>query len=114
MKNNKHCIKKTLVVYIVRCSKSGIIGDSAPCFDCYEKMKDYGIKKLIFSSGKGVDGKGEYLKMRFRDYKPRQKSLGRFYIELGFKQIHRDHSTNTIHDIDGKIISNSYILKELE
>jgi hypothetical protein len=102
--------KNNLIIYVVRYSKSGIIGDSAPCYDCYNKMCELGVKTLVFSSGEGIDGAGEYTKMRFRDYLPRQKSLGRYYIELGFKQVHRIQGTNKLEDDFGNPIMDNYLL----
>lgn len=104
--------KNNLIVYVVRYSKSGIIGDSAPCYDCYNKMCELGVKTLVFSSGEGTNGSGEFTKMRFRDYTPREKTLGRYYIEFGFKQVHRIQGTNKIEDDFGNTIVDNYLLNE--
>lgn len=98
-------IRKNLTVYVVRRSKSGIIGESAPCYDCYNKMKDLGVKMLVYSNEHG-----EFEKKRFRDYKPKEKSLGRYFIEMGYKQVHRNQINKTIIDNSGNQIIDNYIL----
>jgi len=92
---------------VVRKSKSGIIGDSSPCYDCYMRMCDLGVKTLVYSTEDGG-----FTKQKFRDYTPKQKSLGRYFIELGYKQIHRNHITKTIQDRNGRSVISNYILKD--
>lgn len=98
-------LKKNLTVYVVRKSKSGIIGESAPCYDCYEKMKELGVKSLVYSTEDGG-----FEKIRFRDYTPKQKSLGRYFIETGYKQVHRNQVNKTIIDTSGNMVVDNYIL----
>lgn len=64
-----------------------------------------GIKTLVFSTEDG-----NFTKIRFRDYIPKQKSLGRHFIEHGYKQIHRNKINKSIQDINGKMIINNYLL----
>jgi hypothetical protein len=62
--------------------------DSAPCKDCYEKMKEIGVKKIIYSSGES----GVMAKLRFKNYIPKTITLGRQYINGGFAPLYRDRA----------------------
>lgn len=83
-KSHKKKHKRHLTIYIARQSISGVIGESAPCHDCYEKMKELGVKTIVYSTNDGT-----FKKIRFRDYVPKDKSHGRYFIETGFKQVDR-------------------------
>ena len=76
-------------VYVVRKKNSeSILGESAPCEDCYKKMMEIGIKNIIYSAE--TDDGVTIIKQRLRDYKPKTISLGRQFINNGFATIHRD------------------------
>ena len=67
-------------VYVIRRSSGGYLNNSKPCYDCYQRMKDYGVKYIIYSSTNGI-----MIKRRIRDFRPPQhKTLGRRYIEHGY------------------------------
>lgn len=72
-------------VYVVRTNKTGLINDSAPCYDCHHKMKELGIKNIIYS----VEG-GGFKKVRCRDYEAKSMSFGKMYILGGYKPLKRD------------------------
>ena len=81
--------KYKLNVYVVRKKNSeSILGESAPCEDCYKKMMEIGIKNIIYSAD--TDDGVTIIKQRLRDYKPKTISLGRQFINNGFATIHRD------------------------
>jgi deoxycytidylate deaminase len=76
-KKNKVIKKKkftcNLTVYIVRTSKKlENLENSAPCVDCYKKMKEIGVSKIVYSSDNG-----EIKKERMKNYKPKTISRGR-------------------------------------
>jgi hypothetical protein len=64
-----------LSVYVVRTTDGKNIKDSAPCIDCFTKMKQLGIKNIIYSS---EDNK--IIKRRVVNYKPKTISLGRLFL----------------------------------
>jgi hypothetical protein len=81
--------KYKLNVYVVRKKNSeSILGESAPCEDCYKKMIEIGIKNIIYSAD--TDDGVTIIKQRLRDYKPKTISLGRQFINNGFETIHRN------------------------
>ena len=75
---------RNISVYIVRISAAKEFRDSAPCLDCYRKMKELGVKRIIYSVNDGI------IKMNLRDYTPTAMSLGRQFIENGYNTIFRD------------------------
>lgn len=44
----KQKINKKITLYIMRCSSSGEIACSAPCIDCFLKIKEFNIKSIIY------------------------------------------------------------------
>tara|TARA_Y100000780_G_scaffold230806_2_gene253870 strand:- start:629 stop:925 length:297 start_codon:yes stop_codon:yes gene_type:complete len=46
--------------------------NSAPCVDCYKKMKEMGVSKIVYSSDNG-----KIKKERMKNYKPKTISRGR-------------------------------------
>jgi deoxycytidylate deaminase len=78
-------IRKTvnITVYVVRIKGSDgskkcehyNMAESAPCIDCYNKMKNIGVKNIVYS-----DGKNKIIKTKLRDYKPISESCGRRFI----------------------------------
>jgi hypothetical protein len=74
-------------------------------------MREFGVKTLVFSDG-NTNNIGTYTKIRFRDYNPMQKSLGRYYIEQGYKQVYRIPGTTKIQDSFGNIITENYLLDD--
>ena len=99
---------RNISVYIVRISAADEFRASSPCIDCYRKMKELGVKRIIFSIDDGI------VKMNMRDYTPTTMSLGRQFIENGFNAIFRDRraerliSYNT--DTDSYISDNIRII----
>lgn len=63
-----------LNVYVVRTTDGVNLKDSAPCIDCFMKMKQLGIKNIIYSSETGI------IKKRVEHYVPKTISLGRLYM----------------------------------
>ena len=41
---------KKLKLYIVRIDSKGELRDSRPCLSCFNKLKELGIKKVIYST----------------------------------------------------------------
>lgn len=49
----KQNIKKKITLYIARISAANTFSSSQPCIDCYNTMKQFGIKRLIYSDSHG-------------------------------------------------------------
>lgn len=62
---------KKITIYVVRISPKGL-KDSAPCVDCTNKMKQLGIKKVIYSNAEG----GITL-CKLKDYETTKKTRSR-------------------------------------
>ena len=76
-------------VYVVRKKNSkNILGESAPCEDCYKKMMEIGIKNIIYSAD--TEDGVTIIKQRLKNYRPKTISLGRQFINNGFETIHRN------------------------
>lgn len=60
-----------MTMYVVRIGPNGM-KDSAPCVDCSTKMKELGIKKLIYSTSDG-----ELTACKMSDYHTTKKTTGR-------------------------------------
>ena len=73
---------KSMDFYVVRRSVTNELRDSKPCIDCYNCMKKYDIRNIIYSND---DGK--ITKMRFNDFTPTKESLGRKFIDGGMKPV---------------------------
>jgi len=43
---------KKLTLYVARVSSQGM-RDSAPCADCSQKMKELGVKKVVYTNSEG-------------------------------------------------------------
>ena len=41
---------KKIKLYIVRLNRDGELKDSRPCVNCYNKIKEFGIRKIIYST----------------------------------------------------------------
>ena len=41
---------KKIKLYIVRLNSEGELKDSRPCVNCYNKIKELGIRKIIYST----------------------------------------------------------------
>ena len=63
-----------ITLYIVRINSSGITRESAPCKDCYELIKEKGIKKFVYTTNNGIQ------KTSVKDFIPTQITNGRHYI----------------------------------
>jgi len=75
---------KKLTIYIARYKPStNISGHSAPCSNCLRKIKQLGIKKIVY-----VDSEGNIQKCLSKNYKTDYISVGyREYRRLGVKVI---------------------------
>lgn len=60
-----------MTMYVVRIGPNGM-KDSAPCVDCSTKMKELGIKKIIYSNSDG-----ELTACKMSDYHTTKKTTGR-------------------------------------
>lgn len=72
-------------VYVIRKTNNDGLNDSAPCHDCYCKMREIGVKYIIFSNKDG-----SLTKIKARDFTPSRISLGRQFIQGGFIPIRHD------------------------
>jgi len=70
-KCHKMKIYDKINLYIIRRTSQGEYSHSAPCIACYETMKLFKIKNIIFS-----DISGELVKTKFNDYKALHDSSG--------------------------------------
>lgn len=75
---------RNISVYIIRVSAANEYRASSPCLDCYRKMKELGVKRIIYSVNDGL------VKINLKDYTPTCLSLGRQFIENGYNTIFRD------------------------
>ena len=82
---------KSIDVYVVRRGSNNDLRDSKPCIDCYNCMKKYNMRNLIYSTDDG-----ELIKVRFNNFKPTKESLGRKFIDGGMKPIIRDKKVRNI------------------
>ena len=74
----KQCIKYIkkpyrvrINIYIVRCRNDGVYTQSEPCFVCYNEMKRFNIRNIIYST---IDG--TLTKCSFTDFKTTFKTSG--------------------------------------
>jgi len=88
-----------LTVYVVRVAGTiqTNIRASDPCLDCFNKMKELGIKKIVYSC------EGSYVKCLLNNYIPTRICLGRAFISSGMKPITRANI-----DSDALLIKNAY------
>ena len=54
---------RKLTFYVIRLSPTGTLRSSAPCKDCFEKLDEYKIKRLIYSTSED-----SFVSIRNRDY----------------------------------------------
>lgn len=71
----RKCLKKNITkkinIYIVRISNAGELMCSAPCIDCFLKMKEFNIRSIIY-----VDHSGNTVKRNFDDFHTSHRSSG--------------------------------------
>ena len=46
--------QKRITIYVTRIGQNGALRESSPCCDCYEKMKFFGIKNIVYTES-GLD-----------------------------------------------------------
>lgn len=73
--------------------------ESAPCKDCYDTLKLFHIKYIVYSTNQGI------VKQKFNHYKPTSYSLGRKYIDNNYGEINRNNIKLTIDYDDSSSIS---------
>ena len=44
--------QKRITIYVTRIGQNGDLRESAPCRDCYEKMKFFGIKNIVYTESR--------------------------------------------------------------
>jgi deoxycytidylate deaminase len=54
MRNIKKPDRVRINIYIVRCRSDGVYMQSEPCFVCYNEMKRFNIKNIIYSTNDGT------------------------------------------------------------
>lgn len=71
----RKCLKKNITkkinLYIVRISSLGEVMCSAPCIDCFFKMKEFNIKSLVY-----IGHDGDIIKRNFEDFHTTHQSSG--------------------------------------
>lgn len=70
--------QRRITMYITRIGIAGELRESAPCFDCYEKMLFYGIRTLIFTTE--VDNRIQYRKCNIEDFNPSVITTGQRWV----------------------------------
>ena len=84
---------KKITLYVVRLSKQDTLKDSRPCINCHKRLKEWGIKKIVYSTDCGLE------EVKTQDYIPQKYSLGHRYIRDGYQ--HRPESdSDTISETD--------------
>ena len=68
----KQNITKKISLYIARVTINGELACSAPCIDCFMKMKDFNIRTLIY-----INHDGEIIKRNFDDFHTTHISSGK-------------------------------------
>ena len=63
---------KKITVYVVRIGATGEPRDSAPCEDCSAKMKELGVKKVVYTNSEG-----NLVSEKMKDYKTNHVTLAR-------------------------------------
>lgn len=63
-----------ITLYIVRISRKGLTRESAPCKDCYDLLKNKGIRKFVYTTNTGIQ------KTSINDFTPTQITTGRCYL----------------------------------
>jgi cytidine deaminase len=76
----RKCLKKNITkkinLYIVRLSSAGEWACSAPCIDCFEKMKEFQIKSMVY-----IGHDGSIMKRGFDDFTTSHQSSGNKAIQ---------------------------------
>tara|TARA_B100000085_G_C18141018_1_gene349378 strand:+ start:241 stop:447 length:207 start_codon:yes stop_codon:yes gene_type:complete len=62
---------KKITLYVARVSSQGT-RDSAPCADCSQKMKELGVKKVVYTNAEGG-----ITSCKVVDYNTTRRSTGR-------------------------------------
>lgn len=75
-KCRKQNITKKFSLYIVRLSNSHHICNSFPCKQCYETMKEFPVKNIIYSAGNGL-----FVKESMRNFESDYQTSGQNIIE---------------------------------
>lgn len=68
-------VKKKITLYIARITRNGEIACSAPCKDCIEKMRQFKIKNIVYTSNTGNP-----IKINFNEYSTNYRTSGYFAI----------------------------------
>jgi deoxycytidylate deaminase len=76
---------KNITIYVVKKDRNGNYKDSTPCLDCYNYMKKIGIKKIVYS----IDG--DIISAKLKNIQPQKISLGRLFIDKGYKRVFRNN-----------------------
>ena len=97
---------RNISVYIVRVSSAYELRDSSPCLDCYRKMKELGVKRIIYSVNDGV------VKMNLKDFTPSVLTLGRQFIDNGYNTIFRDRRAERLINYNSE--TDSYLTSDVE
>ena len=75
-KCRKQNITKKFSLYVVRLSSSNHICNSFPCKQCYETMKEFPIKNIVYSAGDGV-----FVKESMKDFESDYQTSGQNILE---------------------------------
>lgn len=54
VRGRKAVAKRKLVMYCIRINRAGDLAESKPCSHCVEVMKEYGIRKVVYSTKGGT------------------------------------------------------------
>lgn len=84
-KKRTNNILKSIKIYVVKTDRNGNYKDSTPCFDCYNYMLKLGIKKIVYSIEGGI------VSEKLKNIKPQKISLGRLFIDKGYKRVFRNN-----------------------
>ena len=72
----KQNITKKINLYVARVSHSGQLVCSAPCIECFLKMKDFNIRSIIYA-----DHQGNIIKRTVDDFHTSQRTSGQRAIK---------------------------------
>ena len=75
-KCRKQNITKKFSLYVVRLSSNDHICNSFPCKQCYETMKEFPIKNIVYSAGDGV-----FVKESMKDFESDYQTSGQNILE---------------------------------
>jgi len=77
--------QKNITIYVVKKDRNNEYKDSTPCLDCYNYMKQLGIKRIVYSI------EGSIISAKLKDIQPQKISLGRLFIDKGYKRVFRNN-----------------------